>query len=166
METPQELVEMLLEGEVFRFMDLKFDIDEAYKLIKAGQVKAVLKDWNIEQYAKEVLALDRNHPDRIPKSIFIRINAEHVQELPDDRVEEPGIVAVARLNGTPFTFVIDGNHRLVKRYLSGLNTMRMYVIDDPKESEKFAVNRMPTGKLKLKTVPKETTTKSAEPVAV
>ena len=119
----------LEEGQHFDLMGMRFDVDNALKLIAKKKIPA--KNTDIKKYAEGVLGLRRERPEHKPQSFFAGIDYDYLDKIPEDRLKVAGIIATIR---TPdkkvWSIVMDGNHRLAKNYMSGKDFMPMYVLNE------------------------------------
>lgn len=125
-ELKEESVKHLLEGEVFTFGKYRFDIDLVQKHIEAGDIPFTKEKVNICSWAEQILHLKRDKPDARPMSVMMRINYDHVAKLSDERMKDPVIVALTDIGG----MFIDGNHRIAKAYLAGIDELEAYIFDE------------------------------------
>lgn len=111
--------------ETFQFGSYRFDVTMINEMIKLRTINYSDSITNIENYAKHVLALDRDRPGQRPYSLLMRINYDHLDTITDRRLEDPIIVMQTKMGA----MVIDGNHRVAKAYMKGINELPSFVID-------------------------------------
>ncbi len=121
------------KNEVFRFFNMVFYPGKAWQLMQEKKVKPTLEEFHIEEWAKQFLALNRDKPDE--KALgFIRVDHDYAKTLDEERINEPGMIVVTKIGAV----LIDGQHRLARRYLSGLDTMPVYVFTE-KQAKKHKI---------------------------
>lgn len=106
-------------AETFRFFHYWFDIDLVRKHIEAQDVKFEKTQINIVSWATQMLGLDRNRPDRKPAALLMKIDYDHLDSITPQRLKEPIFVVETKDGG----LVIDGNHRLAKAYMNGIDEL-------------------------------------------
>jgi hypothetical protein len=77
--------------------------------------------------AEQTLGLNRQQGwEYVPgnKHFSVQIDKQYAEGLSQDRLNKPGLV----LDYGSGQLVIDGNHRLARRYMDGLNDMEFIVI--------------------------------------
>jgi hypothetical protein len=135
LEAKMRIQELLTETddrgkETFRFMQHFFDIDAIRAAIKDKVIKPELvPDQDITVWATSMLGLDRNRPDHKPTSFMMRIDYDFLDgkkeyKFNSARLKEP--VLLAEIPGGHI--FIDGNHRIAKAYMSGIDTLPAYVL--------------------------------------
>jgi hypothetical protein len=110
--------------ELFRFGALRFNIEKLKKLISEKPRDPV--GYEIVPWAETFLALRRDNPTARPHSIFMRINYGYLDSIDEARLAEPIILVEAKkLEGW---LVVDGNHRVAKAYLAGIDFLPAYMV--------------------------------------
>jgi hypothetical protein len=115
--------------EEFRFGRYYFDLDLVRRHIAAGDVPFELKQVNITEWASKSMGLDRTHPDHKPVSVLININYDHLATITPERLTVPIILVTIVIQKMEYHLIIDGNHRVAKAYLSGMDELPAYVFD-------------------------------------
>jgi hypothetical protein len=106
-------------SEVFRFGAFRFDIDWVREHIAAGSVRSTVGTLNIVEWAEKILSLDRARPEHQPCSFLMRINYDHLMSIDSDRLRDPVFLVETDMG----LLVIDGNHRVAKAYMSGIDEL-------------------------------------------
>ena len=115
--------------QIFDLMGYRFDIDSAELVIRQKGIKPI--ETKIVNYAEKFLGLKRNEPEHKPESFFAHIDYDYLDQMPEDKLDEAGIIATIRTpDDKVYKIVIDGNHRLAKNYMSGKDTMKMYILGE------------------------------------
>jgi len=120
--------------EIFEFLNKAWDVTKAHEMVDSGTLKPKTVDADIRQWAKEILLLDREHPEKRSFSIWIAINHDHVAALRDDQLTKPAIC----VDLGDYSIFIDGNHRIARAYLSGRDTYPTYYFS-AKQAKKFRI---------------------------
>lgn len=103
-----------------------FDVDKAYKLIKAGKVSSIIKEFN------PTMLRGFSHPE------FSAADPKKVAAMKIDYEKPVGILVKFEDPESKQTewILIDGNHRARKATEEGENA-KLYVITNPKDVNKF-----------------------------
>ncbi len=105
--------------EVFEYAGRAYDVEAALRALEAGRLPRRRVTLGIRAKARERLGGPKSSWVVIPYAV--RLAADPA------RLEEPGLI-LAR--PPRCTVVIDGNHRLVARWLNGLTTMDFYALTE------------------------------------
>lgn len=108
--------------EIFRFLNCWIDVDRVREMMAAGEIAPELDVVPIVGWAEGILRLDRKNPTARPASMMIRLNHDHVATLTAEHLKEPVMVVQARHG----TLIFDGNHRVGRGYLDGLDDLPAY----------------------------------------
>jgi len=114
--------------EWFEFFGVTYDVQLARTALNKGLIKAKIVDFPVEEYVKALrIPIDRNKPmtnaaQGVP--MLIRLNWDHVAKLTEADLKVPGIAAETKFGSV----LIDGNHRLVRAYMDGRETIPVYHI--------------------------------------
>lgn len=127
--------------EIFDYGVIRFDVDKAEEIIKKEKLKPELidvKDWmNSIQIKKDSEGNEIWDEETFKKTKSMKISMGtgiDLKKLNSSRVKnainEPGIIILYKhKTGDIFPILIDGNHRLVQRYLAGKKKMKVYVLE-------------------------------------
>ena len=127
----KQLVKTLLEwtGETRSYWGINFDVNKAEEIIKKDPRET--QYINVKQWAEFYGYTKKDDPKKIS---LMRLDREYAKKKSD--ADKPGIMA--QIVGEHI--LIDGNHRLYKRYIAGDKTMEVYVLT-PEESEEVVINK-------------------------
>jgi len=128
------------DGESFQLLYFKINIKRLYDLIIDNRINHRIESMGIVPYAKDQLRLNRDlswenqtwgeqkEDGGNVTNIYFRtiIDTSYAQSLPAERLGMAGLVLEGPGIGH---FVIDGNHRLARRYMDGLDDMQVIVVD-------------------------------------
>lgn len=114
------------DDEEFHFMRYHFKVGEIYRAIKTGKIKATPEEVDITQWATKGLGLRLNDKEHRPHSLFVGINYDHLDKIEEKRLNKPGIIVNTKFGG----LVIDGNHRVAKKFMNGETKMMFYVLEE------------------------------------
>lgn len=106
-------------NEIFRFGPMHFDIDWVKAHIAAGSAKFIVENYNIVEWAEKILLLDRARPEYQPHALMMRIDYSHLDVIDDNRLRDPIFMVETDMG----LLVIDGNHRIAKAYLKGIDAL-------------------------------------------
>lgn len=166
-ESDYEHPHMRGEPEWFRWMygTCWFNVDQARKMIESGEVKAEKSTVPVKNcYA--LLGLDQSEfgskdftddweAGRGINMMSAITQRKHMQGMPDEKYNEPAIIVMWRsqdamkragvklpkkaleVEDKAFPVIVDGNHRLGRMYLEGVETAYVYVVQY-EEALKFA----------------------------
>jgi hypothetical protein len=110
--------------EIFTFVKYRFNVTDMLKRMSLGEIRYKEQSAPITEWAEKVLILDRGKPDARPMSFFMRIDYSHLQKIDNDRLEVPIVMAVTKMGA----IIVDGNHRVAKAYLQGIDSLPCRVI--------------------------------------
>lgn len=136
--TPESLVPP--PEEYFNWAGTSFDIGALAADIEADKLRPkaeVLDRVFIENYARQLLALDKANPDKKVFSLFVSVDGPRANAMPEEVLAKPvflGFVGknkgVLDLDGTGAHYVlIDGNHRMAKAFFAGTAQLPVLVLN-------------------------------------
>jgi len=118
------IIETLDTSEIFKFHadevgDVTFDVRGIKRAIIANELYFAMHEVElVEDWVEHIRTMGGVEPDRLPS-------------LTAADLKRPGIIVTWPHNG--FSTLIDGNHRLVRRWDKGLRTFRVAIINMTKE---------------------------------
>lgn len=109
--------------ESFTYGRREWNVHALWASVIHGEISAVNELLKIEPWARRMLL-----PCGLPRKFYREqwIDPRHIERLSRTRLEVPGLAV--RVGSR--LLVVDGNHRLVARWLNGHNTMTVWVIAD------------------------------------
>jgi hypothetical protein len=111
--------------DIFEFANLLFNNSAILEGILSGEVPHGRQMAPIVKWAEKYQLLDRKKPDARRQSSYIRINHDYLWKITEKRMKEPAIIAE-----TEYGWIfIDGNHRVGRAYLDGLDEFDSYTLD-------------------------------------
>jgi len=113
--------EEVLPGDTFRIMRKRYHVGKADKIIKYSE----------HRLAKIDLGKLSGWFDRV------KINKDYALNLTDEEKTVPGIF----VKDSGFNFLIDGWHRAYNLHHIGLETMSIFIIDDPAEVGEIRIEK-------------------------
>ena len=119
-------IQSIGENEVFTFFHYRFNVNRAWMLISKGTIRPKLIDYDITEWATQILHLKLGDTTHKPVSILLRLNYDHVLNINSERLKEPGLIVITK-DGA---IIIDGNHRLANLFMNGHTHMKMYAITE------------------------------------
>lgn len=117
------------EKEQFHFMRWRFKPRVIWDAIEKGKIPKQEKEMDISAWAKKMLGIDLEHPDEEPMG-FVRVDLKRAKDIPPSNAGEPGLLVLMGRGDGKFSLIIDGNHRIAKRYLAGEKLMRFYIVTE------------------------------------
>lgn len=149
------------EDEWFKFMFVyMMNVDEARRMIQSGEISTKEATYSVKDFAVRGLGAkandfgSRNYEPRTSFSLFAEPPVDYalIPTIPEDRVNEDPLCvfwnSMAMANalgedteglteGSALT-VIDGNHRIMRRFLEGdEGTVTIQVVTEPEDIAKF-----------------------------
>jgi hypothetical protein len=126
--------------EYFTWAGLSFDIGTLVANIEAGKLRPqadTLDRVFIENYGKQLLALDAANPGKQVFGLFIAVDGPRAHAMPESVLDKPVLIGfvgknkgVLNLDGTGAHYVlIDGNHRMAKAFFAGTEKLPVLVIN-------------------------------------
>ena len=123
--------------------ELTLDIEKALSLLKTWDI--YLKIWTqeaVKKYVETEMIIDLEKvadPKANPINYCMglgcaNINYEYIDQIDSEKQHTPGIVIPKGIYGFGKDTVIDGNHRLLKRYKGGLG-ITLYVLSEKEVGE-------------------------------
>lgn len=127
------------DGEVFNFGKMTFDVSGILKAINDGSLKPTKDTFDaefIDHFGKQVLALNREQPEKRHFSILAGIDHEKMNAMPEHVLKKPVLLAYAgknkgylNIDGQGANYLlIDGCHRMGKAYMTRVNEMDVYIL--------------------------------------
>ena len=115
------------KDEIFRYGHFRFKPYRAWKLIHERKLRPKIELMDITTWATQILGVTKGEKKPQKLLVFgVKVIHEHAMSLTDERLEEPGILVITKYGG----LVIDGNHRLARRFMEGHTDMKMYVLTE------------------------------------
>lgn len=105
--------------EVFNYLWIhRFDVTKAYQLIEQQAIKAQLIDIDVEEFIAKVPTVDL-------RAAFY---------LSAEVLGKPGLMVL--VPGEDYV-IIDGHHRLTRKWIDRVPTMKMWAVDDRYDVQQF-----------------------------
>jgi hypothetical protein len=117
-----------MKRQKFRYKGSEYAIRKALRLIDNETFEPTEKTLNISDWATEVLQLSRVY-NKIIGNPYITINLRYLKKI---SINDSKGIAIYKEDEL---VIIDGNHRLAKRYLHGIDTMDFYILSDDQAKE-------------------------------
>lgn len=128
------------EREYYSWRDMEFNVTAIRDAIRVGSVRAKKISFDkqaIADYATQVLRIDRNNRTTDQRgSFFASISSLAALKLPEEALDEPGILAfvgkgkgILNIDGSgPHYVLIDGNHRMARSYFDDRDQYRVELL--------------------------------------
>lgn len=107
-----------MSSEVFEFEGQSYDVEATLAALEAGTLPQRLRMLPIKTLAER----------RLKGALAGWVNVDYAVKLFPDRLAEPGLYVLLRCPDR--RLVIDGNHRLVARWLNGERYMEFYSLKE------------------------------------
>ncbi len=115
------------EKERFHFMRWRFNPRVIWNAIEKGKLPKQEEEMDISEWAKKMLALDPENPGKTSMG-FVKVDLKRAKDIPPSMNDEPGIIVMMGKGDDKYALVVDGNHRIARRFMAGEKMMRFYVV--------------------------------------